>query len=270
MTATQPSRHRTRADAAQLGVARSTTCRSGGQRLPAVAAGAVLVALAAGCSEEAALSTIPSLPPTPAPPTAAPSRTDLTDASDPTTSNASPPQTGATTPPTESSTTTSTLPPNDDEATVRAEIERDFLANGEVLWDLASRPTRRNLDQRLSEVMVEGSRAYRQTRANILELVERDERITLSEPPVRETTVEHVELVGEMPYEEAKVTYCSVNNANRVADLPNGQVAVVGTPQDVHATRWQRSLRKAEQGWKEYALVEGYLGRWKGDQCRGN
>ena len=150
---------------------------------------------------------------------------------------------------------------------MRAEVERDFLAGLDTRWDLVSRPTRKSLDQRLGRVMVEGSPGYRAERSGVLDLVKLRERIMLDDPPVRRNIVERIELVGEPPHGEARVTYCSVNNANRVADLPGGEVAYVGTPQGVHATRIERPMRKTAGGWKEHALVNEYIGRWEGKQC---
>ena len=241
---------------------RSATGRSAAFSARTAVAGVALGVMAAGCSGgDGALSTIPTLPPTSSTPTStgATPRSEVTTL-DPATPSAT---TTTVTPP----ATSTTLSPEQNEAAVRAEVERDFLAGLDTRWDLVSRPTRKSLDQRLGRVMVEGSPGYRAERSGVLDLVKLRERIMLDDPPVRRNIVERIELVGEPPHGEARVTYCSVNNANRVADLPGGEVAYVGTPQGVHATRIERPMRKTAGGWKEHALVNEYIGRWEGKQC---
>ena len=242
---------------------RSATGRSAAFSARTAVAGVALGVMAAGCSGgDGALSTIPTLPPTSSTPTS----TGATPRSEVTTLGPATPSATTTTatPP----ATSTTLSPEQNEAAVRAEVERDFLAGSEVLWELASKPTKKDLKQRLSRAMIKNSPGYRAERAGVLDLVKLGERIRLDDPPVRKYVVERIELLREPPYSEAIITYCSVNNANRVVDLPGGEVGYVGTPQRVHATRIERPMRKTPDGWKQYALVDEYIGRWEGDRCR--
>ena len=181
---------------------------------PGISAAIVTLAAVACSNDEGAIPTIP-YPPTSAPPTdvtadagtaPTPESKDTSTATD---------ATGSTQPTT---STPTTLAPDDQLAQLRRQVERDFLRNEDILWEIAQNPRRvKNLQRRLAAAMVPGSPSYQGQLEAFRGMVTTNQRIVLRDPRIREQTVESIEFSGRSPYTEAVVTSCQVDNAHRVA-----------------------------------------------------
>ena len=85
---------------------------------------------------------------------------------------------------------------------------------------------------------------------DVREMVELNDRYIEGDPPIRETTVEQVELVGRPPYRRRMVTVCVVGNDNRVNIEPDGSIIYVGTREGLRGGRFTDPVRRTANGWR--------------------
>lgn len=152
------------------------------------------------------------------PSTGPPASTAVVQQTEPTVTptDASPASTSTTT--TEVRTTTTIS-----ERALKAKIAADYERSAELLDELASNPTLENLDARLAEITAPGTSPYRNIKAFISGMVERNERVINGEPDYSTAEAEMVKLQGDPPHKEAVVTFCVVTNRVRIDEGGNPQ-----------------------------------------------
>ncbi len=171
-----------------------------------------------------------------------------------------------------STSTTTTLPApttttlDDLKARIAADYQRAYLQRYEML----ANPSLDNLDARVNEVAVAGSDYHATFKALVEDLVAKGDRMVPNEPDILTVTVESVELVGEAPYTEAKVTSCQVENRKRVQTAENSPTGIeteVGDTGLVTAQHAIDPVRLTAAGWLPYLTritMETYVGQ---DRC---
>ena len=216
---------------------------------PGISAAIVALATVACSNDEGAIPTIP-YPPTSAPATDVTADAGTAPTPESKLTSTATDATGSTQPTTSTSTT---LAPDDQLAQLRRQVERDFLRSEELISEIAQNPRRvKKLERRLSEALVPGSPRYEELMRHFRGMVTTNQRVVLGDPPIRESTVERIELVGDAPYTEAMVTSCEVDNANVVAVGRSADTILVHEPQDVRAYRAVRRMELTDGVWKQY------------------
>jgi hypothetical protein len=120
---------------------------------------------------------------------------------------------------------------------------------------MLANPSLDNLDARVSEVAVPESDYYATFKALIEDLVAKGDRMIANDPDILTVTIESVELTGEAPYAEAKVTSCQVENRKRVTPAENSPTGIeteVGDSGVVTAFHGVDPVRLTEAGWLPY------------------
>lgn len=225
---------------------KGATVATRGHKAWLVIGGALLVFASGACSQDKALSTIPTLPPTTSDATVPSTTSDTT----------LPPPTGGTSPSTDPSVPSTPVPTTptteDDLAKLRQEVERDFLRNKEVLFEIAQDPRARNLRQRVAEAVIPGSPQYEQLLKVFEGMIATGQQAVLPDPPERRITVESIELEPTSVPTKALLTACRVDNASVVAVHRTGDTVFVDGRQGVRAYRVVYEMRANDEGWREF------------------
>ena len=216
-------------------------------RVPAVRLLVVTVALLAGCTSSGKVATVtttvlPTSPPsTEAVPTVPPPTPAPTSAS-----------TGA---PTTTTSTTIPVPPSTTIEDLKATIAADFERGSYRVFELLAAPSLDNLDAKLAEVAVPGSEYSAILTKRFQELIAAGDAVVPNDPDILTVKVESVDLVGEAPFTQAKVTYCAENNRRQVnlaAFSPTGEDIQVDGTGELDVTRFTETLQLVGTRWLQF------------------
>jgi hypothetical protein len=160
--------------------------------------------------------------------------------------------------PTTTTTTTSTVPPSTtmSEEDLKAQIAADYQRSWQLRRELIANPTLDGLDEKLAQISAPGSADYNMSRDFVTELASAGDRVVPGTPDEFRIDIERVELVGNPPHQEARVTMCWVANPVRV----NSEGAVV-TDFGLVAARRQDHVVLTPGGWLPDGQLVDY---WQG------